>query len=43
VMRLPRERIIFLVDTIPVGGRPSRGFIDVWPLELGSHIEKVIA
>lgn len=43
VMRLPRERIIFLVDTIPVGGLPSRGFIDVWPLELESHIEKVIA
>jgi glyoxylase-like metal-dependent hydrolase (beta-lactamase superfamily II) len=43
VMRLPRERIIFLVDTIPVGGLPSRGFIDVYPLELEGHIEKVIA
>ena len=43
VMRLPRERIIFLVDTIPVGSLPSRGFIDVYPLELESHIEKVIA
>ena len=43
VMRLPKERLIFLVDTIPVGALPVRGFIDVWPLELESHIEKVIA
>lgn len=43
VMRLPKERIIFLVDTIPVGALPVRGFIDVHPLELEAHIEKVIA
>jgi glyoxylase-like metal-dependent hydrolase (beta-lactamase superfamily II) len=43
VMRLPKERLIFLVDTIPVGSLPSRGFIDVHPLELEAHIEKVIA
>jgi glyoxylase-like metal-dependent hydrolase (beta-lactamase superfamily II) len=43
VMRLPKERIIFLVDTIPVGALPVRGFIDVHPLELETHIEKVIA
>src|SRR5687767_3787023 len=33
VMRLPREKIIFLVDTIPVGSVPARGFIDIYPLE----------
>ena len=43
VMRLPKERLIFLVDTIPVGTLPVRGFIDVYPLELEAHIEKVIA
>ena len=43
VMRLPKERIIFLVDTIPVGSLSGRGFIDVHPLELETHIEKVIA
>jgi glyoxylase-like metal-dependent hydrolase (beta-lactamase superfamily II) len=43
VMRLPKERILFLVDTIPVGSLSGRGFIDVSPLELESHIEKVIA
>jgi glyoxylase-like metal-dependent hydrolase (beta-lactamase superfamily II) len=43
VMRLPRERLIFLVDTIPIGALPVRGFIDVYPLELESHIEKVVA
>ena len=43
VMRLPKERLIFLVDTIPVGALAARGFIDVSPLELETHIEKVIA
>jgi glyoxylase-like metal-dependent hydrolase (beta-lactamase superfamily II) len=43
VMRLPKERLIFLVDTIPVGALAARGFIDVSPLELEKHIEKVIA
>jgi len=33
VMRLPKERIIFTVDTVPVGSVPGRGFIDSYPLE----------
>src|SRR3954468_5084803 len=33
VMRLPKEKIIFVVDTIPVGTFPGRGFIDIFPLE----------
>ena len=32
-MRLPKEKIIFVVDTIPVGSLPGRGFIDIYPLE----------
>jgi glyoxylase-like metal-dependent hydrolase (beta-lactamase superfamily II) len=43
VMRLPKEKIIFLVDTIPVGQFPGRGFIDIYPLETEAFIKKVIA
>ena len=43
VMRLPKEKIIFVVDTIPVGSFPGRGFIDIYPLETEEFIKKVIA
>jgi glyoxylase-like metal-dependent hydrolase (beta-lactamase superfamily II) len=43
VMRLPKEKIIFAVDFIPVGSVPGRGMIDVYPLELEDSIKKVIA
>jgi glyoxylase-like metal-dependent hydrolase (beta-lactamase superfamily II) len=43
VMRLPKEKIIFLVDTIPVGSFPGRGFIDIYPLETEDFIKKVLA
>src|SRR5205085_8227361 len=43
VMRLPKEKIIFVVDTIPVGSFPGRGFIDIYPLETDAFIKKVIA
>jgi glyoxylase-like metal-dependent hydrolase (beta-lactamase superfamily II) len=43
VMRLPREKIVFIVDTIPVGSVPGRGFIDMFPLEAEDFIKKVIA
>jgi len=43
VMRLPKEKIIFVVDTIPVGAFPGRGFIDIYPLETESFIKKVLA
>ncbi|MGH8662090.1 MAG: MBL fold metallo-hydrolase, partial [Burkholderiales bacterium] len=33
VMRLPKEKIIFTVDTVPVGSVPGRGMIDSYPLE----------
>jgi len=43
VMRLPRERIVFLVDLLPVGQIPGRGLIDFYPLEAEAAIERVIA
>jgi hypothetical protein len=43
VMRLPKERIIFLVDAIPVGSVPGRGMIDFYPLETEEFIKKVLA
>jgi glyoxylase-like metal-dependent hydrolase (beta-lactamase superfamily II) len=43
IMRLPKEKIIFLVDTIPVGQVPARGILDVYPLETEEFIKKVIA
>ncbi len=43
VMRLPKEKIIFVVDTIPVGSFPGRGMIDIFPIETEEFIKKVIA
>ncbi len=43
VIRLPKEKIIFVVDTIPVGSFPGRGMIDFFPLETEAFIQKVIA
>lgn len=43
VMRLPKERLIFVVDTLPVGQVPGRGMIDFHPLETESFVEKVLA
>jgi glyoxylase-like metal-dependent hydrolase (beta-lactamase superfamily II) len=43
VMRLPREKIIFVVDLIPVGSVPARGMIDSYPLEWEDSITKILA
>jgi glyoxylase-like metal-dependent hydrolase (beta-lactamase superfamily II) len=43
VMRLPKEKLIFVVDTIPVGTFLGRGFIDIDPLASETFIKKVIA
>jgi len=43
VMSLPREKIIFTVDAIPVGGFLGRGMIDSYPLEWEEFLKKVIA
>ncbi len=42
VMRLPREKIIFVVDTIPVGTVPGRGMIDIHPLETETFMTEVL-
>jgi glyoxylase-like metal-dependent hydrolase (beta-lactamase superfamily II) len=43
VMRLPKERIIFVVDTLPVGTVPGRGMIDFHPIETENFMKQVIA
>ena len=43
VMRLPKEKIVFVVDSIPVGSVPGRGMIDFYPLEAEEFIKKVLA
>jgi glyoxylase-like metal-dependent hydrolase (beta-lactamase superfamily II) len=43
VMWLPKEKLIFLVDTIPVGAVPGLGMIDIFPLETEQFITKVLA
>jgi glyoxylase-like metal-dependent hydrolase (beta-lactamase superfamily II) len=43
VMRLPKEKIIFVVDVLPVGAVPGRGMIDFYPLEAEDSIKKIIA
>ena len=42
-MRLPREKLVFIVDTIPVGAVPGRGFIDIYPLETEAFMKQVLA
>jgi len=42
VMRLPKEKIIFIVDTFPVGAFPGRGFIDFYPLEAEKFGQQVL-
>ena len=42
VMRLPREKIVFIVDLLPVGRMPGRGMIDFYPLEAEELIKKVL-
>ena len=43
VMLLPKEKIIFAVDIIPVGSLPARGMIDSYPLEWEDSLKKVMA
>jgi len=42
VMRLPKEKILFAVDFLPVGGVPGRGMIDFYPLEAEDSIKQVL-
>jgi glyoxylase-like metal-dependent hydrolase (beta-lactamase superfamily II) len=43
VMRLPKERLIFVVDLLPVGQVPARGMIDFHPLEAEESIKRILA
>ncbi len=43
VMRLPRERLIFLVDLIPIGQIPGRGMIDFYPMEAEQSMRRIMA
>jgi glyoxylase-like metal-dependent hydrolase (beta-lactamase superfamily II) len=43
VMRLPRQRLLFAVDFIPVGQIPGRGMIDSYPLEWEESLKQVLA
>ena len=43
VMLLPKERIVFAVDILPVGQVPGRGLIDFYPLEAEDFIKRVLA
>jgi glyoxylase-like metal-dependent hydrolase (beta-lactamase superfamily II) len=43
VMRLPKEKIIFVVDLLPVARMPARGMIDFYPLEAEDSIKKILA
>ena len=42
VMRLPKEKILFVVDTLPVGTVPARGMIDFHPFETEEFMKKVL-
>jgi glyoxylase-like metal-dependent hydrolase (beta-lactamase superfamily II) len=42
-MRLPKEKILFVVDLIPVGSVPGRGMIDFFPLEAEKSMEEILA
>jgi glyoxylase-like metal-dependent hydrolase (beta-lactamase superfamily II) len=43
VLRLPKEKILFVVDFLPVGSVPGRGMIDFYPLEAEQSIKQVLA
>jgi len=43
VMRLPKEKVLFAVDFIPVGQVPGRGMIDFYPLEAEESIKRVLS
>ena len=42
VFRMPQERLLFVVDLLPVGTVPGRGMIDFHPLEAEESIQKIL-
>ena len=43
VMLLPKEKLVFVVDLLPVGSMPGRGLIDFHPLEAENSIKQILA
>ena len=43
VMRLPKERLVFVVDLLPVGQVPGRGMIDFYPMEAEESIKRILS
>jgi glyoxylase-like metal-dependent hydrolase (beta-lactamase superfamily II) len=43
VMRRPKEKLLFVVDVLPVGQFPGRGMIDWYPLEAEQSIKRILA
>jgi glyoxylase-like metal-dependent hydrolase (beta-lactamase superfamily II) len=43
VFRLVREKLLFVVDLLPVGQMPGRGMIDFYPVEAEESIRKILA
>jgi glyoxylase-like metal-dependent hydrolase (beta-lactamase superfamily II) len=41
-LRLPKEKVLFVVDLIPVGSMPGRGMIDFHPLEAEKSIQSML-
>jgi glyoxylase-like metal-dependent hydrolase (beta-lactamase superfamily II) len=42
-MRLPKEKLLFVVDLLPVGSVPGRGMIDFHPLEAMESMQRILA
>lgn len=42
VFRLPKEKLLFVVDLLPVGAFPGRGLIDFHPLEAEASIKRIL-
>jgi glyoxylase-like metal-dependent hydrolase (beta-lactamase superfamily II) len=43
IVRLPKERIVYVVDLLPVGQIPGRGMIDFYPIEAEESIKRIVA
>jgi glyoxylase-like metal-dependent hydrolase (beta-lactamase superfamily II) len=43
ITRLPQDRLVFIVDLVPVGTFPGRGMIDFYPLEAMDSFRKILA
>src|SRR5581483_10214292 len=43
VMRLPKEKVLFAVDFIPVGSLSGRTWIDAYPIEWEHSLKRVLA